>query len=123
MLLSGQLDAAWVCDDPYVQHEEQLALLAVPLYRHEPLYQTYVILNERNAAQTFDEIRGTVHAFSIPTVRLASWSRATFWRSAGRPPPSSSALSFSLTDTGTSCVPLPPDCRRAVASTGTFGRS
>ena len=30
MLLSGQLDAAWVCDDPYVQHEDQLALLAVP---------------------------------------------------------------------------------------------
>ena len=33
MLLSGQLDAAWVCDDPYVQHEDQFALLAVPLYQ------------------------------------------------------------------------------------------
>jgi phosphonate transport system substrate-binding protein len=66
MLLSGQLDAAWVCDDPYVQHEDQLALLAVPLYRHQPLYQTYVIVNERNAATSFDEIRGTVHAFSDP---------------------------------------------------------
>ena len=33
LLLSGQLDAAWVCDDPYVQHEDQLALLATPLYR------------------------------------------------------------------------------------------
>ena len=42
LLLSGQLDAAWICDDPYVQHEDQFALLAVPLYRHEPLYQTYV---------------------------------------------------------------------------------
>jgi phosphonate transport system substrate-binding protein len=26
LLLSGQLDAAWVCDDPYVQHEETRAL-------------------------------------------------------------------------------------------------
>ena len=30
MLLSGQLDAAWICDDPYVQYQEKLALLAVP---------------------------------------------------------------------------------------------
>jgi len=66
MLLSGQLDAAWVCDDPYVQHESQLALLAVPLYRHEPLYQTYVIVNQASKAKTFDDIRRTVHAFSDP---------------------------------------------------------
>lgn len=66
LLLSGQLDAAWVCDDPYVQHEDQLALLAVPLYCHEPLYQTYIIVNEKTTAQSFDETRGTVHAFSDP---------------------------------------------------------
>ena len=66
MLLSGQLDAAWICDDPYVQHQSQLALLAVPLYRNEPLYQTYAIVNETSKAQSFDDIRGTVHAFSDP---------------------------------------------------------
>ena len=66
LLLSAQLDAAWVCDDPYVQHEDQFALLAVPLYRHEPLYQTYVIVSEGSKAQSFDDIRGTVHAFSDP---------------------------------------------------------
>jgi phosphonate transport system substrate-binding protein len=66
MLLSGQLDAAWICDDPYVQHEDQLALLAVPLYRHEPLYQTYVIVGQESKANSFDDIKGTVHAFSDP---------------------------------------------------------
>ncbi len=66
MLLSGQLDAAWVCDGPYVQHEDQLALLAVPLYRHAPRYQAYVIVNEESKAQSFDDVRGTVHAFSDP---------------------------------------------------------
>jgi len=66
MLLSGQLDAAWVCDGPYVQHEDQLVLLAVPLYRREPHYQTYVIVSDRSKAQSFDDIRGTVHAFSDP---------------------------------------------------------
>ena len=66
MLLSGQLDGAWICDDPYVQHEDQLALLAVPLYRGQPLYQTYIAVNENSTAQSFDEISGTVHAFSDP---------------------------------------------------------
>ena len=66
MLLSGQLDAAWICDDPYVQYRDSLALLAVPLYHHRPLYQTYVIVNEGSKAQSFDEIRGSVHAFSDP---------------------------------------------------------
>jgi len=66
MLLSGQLDAAWICDDPYVQYQDRLSLLAIPLYRHKPLYQTYVIVNEKSTAQSFDDIRGTVHAFSDP---------------------------------------------------------
>lgn len=66
MLLSGQLDAAWICDDPYVQHEDQLSLLAVPVYQGQPLYQTYVIVNETSDATDFDGARGTVHAFSDP---------------------------------------------------------
>jgi len=66
MLLSGQLDAAWICDDPYVQYEDKLALLGVPLYHGKPLYQTYVIVNTAISAQTFDDIRGTIHAFSDP---------------------------------------------------------
>jgi phosphonate transport system substrate-binding protein len=66
LLLSGQLDAAWICDDPYVQFQDKLALLAVPLYHHKPLYQTYLVVNESSGARNFDEIRGTVHAFSDP---------------------------------------------------------
>lgn len=66
MLLTGQLDAAWICDDPYVQYKDRLTALAVPLYRKQPLYQTYVVVNEQCPAQTFDEIKGTVHAFSDP---------------------------------------------------------
>ena len=66
LLLSGQLDAAWICDDPYVQHEDQLELLATPLYQGEPLYQTYIAANENVRAESFDDLRGTVHAFSDP---------------------------------------------------------
>jgi len=66
MLLSGQLDAAWICDDPYAQHRDRLTLLAVPLYRKQPLYQAYVIVNASSTAQGFDDIAGTIHAFSDP---------------------------------------------------------
>ena len=37
-----------------------------PLYQHKPLYQSYVIVNDSSDAQSFDDIRGTVHAFSDP---------------------------------------------------------
>jgi phosphonate transport system substrate-binding protein len=66
MLRSGQLDAAWICDLPYVQHEDRLALLVVPVYVGQPLYESYVIANNASKIKTFDDIRGTVHAFSDP---------------------------------------------------------
>ena len=66
MLLSGQLDAAWVCDGPYVAYEDKLALIEVPLFNGKPLYQTYIIVSKSSKAQSFDDIRGTVHAFSDP---------------------------------------------------------
>ena len=65
-LLAGQLDAAWISDFLYVKYQDRLALLAVPLYRHQPFSQTFVIVNEASKASTFDNIRGTVHAFSDP---------------------------------------------------------
>jgi phosphonate transport system substrate-binding protein len=65
-LLAGQLDAAWISDFLYVQLQDTLALLAVPLYRHQPFGLAYVIVNAASKASTFDEIRGTAHAFSDP---------------------------------------------------------
>ena len=66
MLLSGQLEAAWICGFPFVQYREQLALAAVPLYRGQPLYQFHLIANAANAAKTVEDLRGDVHAFSDP---------------------------------------------------------
>ena len=36
LLLSGQLDAAWICGYPFIQYRERLALLAVPVWRGMP---------------------------------------------------------------------------------------
>ena len=66
MLLSGQLHAAWICGFPFVQYRDQLALVAVPLHRGQPLYQSYVIANGHNPANAFDRLRGQTHAFSDP---------------------------------------------------------
>jgi phosphonate transport system substrate-binding protein len=66
MLISGQLHAAWVSDLAYVQYQNRLTVLAVPLFWNQSLYQSYVIVNEASTARTFDDIRGTQHAFSDP---------------------------------------------------------
>jgi phosphonate transport system substrate-binding protein len=66
LLLSGELDAAWICGFPYVQHPDKLALVAVPLYRNRPLYQSYMIVLADRAVSSWQELRGDIHAFSDP---------------------------------------------------------
>jgi phosphonate transport system substrate-binding protein len=66
LLLSGQLQAAWISDLAYVQNQNRLTILAIPLFGNKPFYQSYVIVNEASKARTFDDIRGTYHAFSDP---------------------------------------------------------
>jgi phosphonate transport system substrate-binding protein len=65
-LLAGELNAAWISDFVYVQFQDRLALVAAPVYRHQPYRQSFVIVNEACKASTFDDTRGTVHAFSDP---------------------------------------------------------
>lgn len=66
LLVAGQLDAAWICGFPYVQHRDALTLLAAPLYRGEPLYQAYLIVRGERAAARLADLRGDIHAFSDP---------------------------------------------------------
>ncbi len=66
LLLSDQLDAAWICGFPFVQHPAELSLVAVPVWRGKPLYQSYLIVHRQVSADSIGELRGTVHAFSDP---------------------------------------------------------
>lgn len=66
MLLSEQLDAAWICGFPLVQHANQLSLVAVPNWQGKPLYRSYIIAGVDDPVESFDEMRGYVHAFSDP---------------------------------------------------------
>jgi phosphonate transport system substrate-binding protein len=66
MLLSEQLDAAWICGFPLVQHVDQLALMAVPVWRGQPLYRSYLIAGADDPVPSIVDMRGYVHAFSDP---------------------------------------------------------
>jgi len=66
LLLSGELTAAWICGYPLVQYPEQLGLLAVPLWNKQPLYRSYLIAAPNRQANSIDDLRGDIHAFSDP---------------------------------------------------------
>jgi ABC-type phosphate/phosphonate transport system substrate-binding protein len=66
LLVTGQIDAAWICGYPFVQYRDQLDLLAVPVWQGQPLYRSYVIVEASRTASAFDDLAGDVHAFSDP---------------------------------------------------------
>lgn len=66
LLIAGQLDAAWICGLPFVQHRAQLQLLAVPLYRGAPTYRSFVIARASDAINDVAQLRDGIHAFSDP---------------------------------------------------------
>lgn len=66
LLLSGQLTAAWICGYPLVQYQDQLSLVAVPLWMNQPLYSSYLIVPQGRDAGEIDDLRGDLHAFSDP---------------------------------------------------------
>lgn len=66
LLLSNQLDGAWICGYPYVRYREQLKLLAVPIWKGRPLYQSYIIVGAEREVETVEDLRGDIHAYSDP---------------------------------------------------------
>jgi phosphonate transport system substrate-binding protein len=66
MLLSEQLDAAWICGFPLVQHPDELVPIAVPVWQGKPLYRSYIIAGASDPVLSFADMRGYVHAFSDP---------------------------------------------------------
>jgi phosphonate transport system substrate-binding protein len=67
LLQTASLDFAWVCGYPYVRHRQDLRLLAVPMYRGRPLYQSYLIVPRGDTVtRSILELRGKVFAYSDP---------------------------------------------------------
>jgi phosphonate transport system substrate-binding protein len=77
LLLSGELDAAWICGFPFVQHWDRLSLVVVPLYHQQPLYQSYLIVPKNRVIEAWEQLRGDIHAFSDPdsnSGHLVTWA-------------------------------------------------
>lgn len=66
LLLERSVDAAWLCGYPYLQHADVLQLVAVPVWRGQPRYQSYLIVATDDAAEGLPDLRGGTHAFSDP---------------------------------------------------------
>lgn len=66
LLVSGQIDAAWICGYPYVRYRDKLALVAVPEWNGRPYYQSYLIVPAEREASRFEDLKGDIHAFSDP---------------------------------------------------------
>lgn len=83
LLARGQVDIAFVCGLPYVIDKEKFGeeLLVAPVFHGKPLYQSYVIVPKESSAQSLEDLRGKLYAFSdplsnsgklVPTYRLAT---------------------------------------------------
>lgn len=66
LLVSGQLDAAWICGYPYIQFRDELELVAVPEWNGKPLYQSYIIVGASRQVESVADLKDDIHAFSDP---------------------------------------------------------
>lgn len=67
LLRDGKLDFAWLCGYPYVREKVYLRLVAVPLYRGEPYYHSYLIVPVSDTkTRLLSDLSGKVFAFSDP---------------------------------------------------------
>ncbi len=68
LLKNGEVDIGYVCGLPYVlDHDEYgLELLAAPLVKGKPLYQSYLIVPKNSPVKSLEELEGKTFAFSDP---------------------------------------------------------
>lgn len=67
LIRGGKLDFAWICGYPYVRYRYELRLVAVPVWRGRPYYQSYLIVpaDDRQSSNLAD-LHGKVFAYSDP---------------------------------------------------------
>lgn len=86
LLLEGSIDAAWLCGYPFLQHAQALSLVAVPVWRGAPRYQSYLITAVDDVATDLADLRGGTHAFSDPDSNSGYLVTATDLRRIGERP-------------------------------------
>lgn len=67
LLQNGELDAAWICSFSYVFHRTSLRLVAIPVFRGEPYYESYLIVPAADTGTLgYGDLEGKVFAYVDP---------------------------------------------------------
>ncbi len=69
LLRLKQLDFAWVCDYPFLMLKDLVRLLAVPVYKGQPLYRSYIIVPAGNRGlhvESIKDLKNSVFAYADP---------------------------------------------------------
>ncbi len=67
LLSGGDLDAAWLCGYPYVQHRDEFELLVVPMFQGKITYHSYLIVPVSDGqTKGLSDLKGKVFAYSDP---------------------------------------------------------
>lgn len=67
LLRLKKLDFAWVCDYPYVYFKKQVKLMAVPVHKGRPYYQSYLIVPATDkTTDSLMKLRNKVFAYTDP---------------------------------------------------------
>lgn len=67
LIRGGKIDFAWICGYPYVRYRHELRLVAIPLWRGRPYYQSYLIVPATDSkSNSLIDLRGKVFAYSDP---------------------------------------------------------
>jgi len=68
LLANGQVDFAFVCGLPYVIDHDKfgLELLALPVFKGKPVYQSYLITHKSSPYTSLKDLRGKTFCFSDP---------------------------------------------------------
>jgi phosphonate transport system substrate-binding protein len=66
LLMLGELDMAWLCGYPLLQHPSRLEAVAIPVWQGQPRYRAYLITADDDTAAEVAELAGDIHAYSDP---------------------------------------------------------
>lgn len=73
LLVSRQVEAAWICGYPFVAYRSELALVAVPVWQGQPLYRSYLIGRPDQKARGWPTSPAPFTPSLTPTATQATW--------------------------------------------------
>lgn len=82
LLVSGNLEAAWISGYPFMKFRDELELVATPVWRGKPLYQSYLIVGQdRDISARIIPATARGHQ-ALARLQPAAGQAYTLWRPA-----------------------------------------